>query len=127
MQTVIELVRYSREKRTIGVKQPLKSLVVIHRDQQYLDDVKSLESYISEELNIRDLVLTSDEEKHNVQYAVSRRTGRFSARSSRRILHGSRRRSRASQASRRRTMSSPRRSFWTESRWRKATLSSSVG
>ena len=71
MQTVIELVRYSRERRAIGVKQPLKTLVVIHRDQEYLDDVKSLESYIAEELNIRDLVLTSDEEKHNVQYSVN--------------------------------------------------------
>ncbi|KAH8892507.1 hypothetical protein GQ53DRAFT_746049 [Thozetella sp. PMI_491] len=71
MQTVIELVRYSREKKAIGVKQPLKTLVVIHRDQQYLDDVKSLESYIQEELNVRDLVLTSDEDKYNVQYSIT--------------------------------------------------------
>lgn len=71
MQKVIELGRYSREKRTVGLKQPLKTFVVIHRDQQYLDDVKSLESYIIEELNIRDLVLTSDEDAYNVQYSVT--------------------------------------------------------
>lgn len=71
MQKVIELARQSRERRTVGLKTPLKTLVVIHKDQQYLDDVKSLEGYITEELNIRDLVLSSDEEKYNVQYSVS--------------------------------------------------------
>lgn len=71
MQKVIELARQSRERRTVGLKTPLKTLVVIHKDQQYLDDVKSLEGYITEELNVRDLVLSSDEEKYNVQYSVS--------------------------------------------------------
>lgn len=71
MQKVIELARQSRERRTVGLKTPLKTLVVIHTDQQYLDDVKSLEGYITEELNIRDLVLSSDEDKYNVQYSVS--------------------------------------------------------
>ncbi|KAJ9322386.1 hypothetical protein DTO027B5_4939 [Paecilomyces variotii] len=71
MQKVIELGRISRERRTLGLKTPLKTLVVIHQDQQYLDDVKSLESYILEELNVRDLVLSSDEAKYNVQYSVT--------------------------------------------------------
>lgn len=71
MQRVIELARVSRERRTIGLKTPLKELVVIHHDQTYLDDVKSLGSYILEELNVRDLVLSSDEAKYNVQYSVT--------------------------------------------------------
>lgn len=71
MQKVIDLARYSREKRTVGLKQPLKTLVVIHHSQEYLDDVKSLEGYITEELNVRDLVLTSDEASHGVQYSVT--------------------------------------------------------
>lgn len=71
MQKVIELGRVSRERRTVGLKQPLKTLVVIHPDQQYLDDVKSLEKYITEELNVRDLVLSADEAKYNVQYSVA--------------------------------------------------------
>lgn len=71
MQKVIELARQSRERKTIGLKTPLMTLVVIHKDQQYLDDVKSLEGYITEELNVRDLVLSSDEEKYNVQYSVT--------------------------------------------------------
>ncbi|KAI9931933.1 hypothetical protein ASPWEDRAFT_110543 [Aspergillus wentii DTO 134E9] len=71
MQKVIELARISRERRSIGLKTPLKTLVVIHQDQQYLDDVKSLEGYILEELNVHDLVLSSDEAKYNVQYSVT--------------------------------------------------------
>ncbi|KAM3549593.1 hypothetical protein MY1884_008667 [Beauveria asiatica] len=71
MQKVIELARVSRERRSIGLKTPLKTLVVLHHDQQYLDDAKSLKNYITEELNVRDLVLTSDEGKYGVQYSVT--------------------------------------------------------
>ena len=71
MQRVIELGRVSRERRGIGLKTPLKTLTVIHGDQQYLDDVRSLEKYIADELNIRDLVLSTDEDKYNVQYSVT--------------------------------------------------------
>ncbi len=70
MQRVIELGRVSRERRTIGLKQPLKTLVVIHPDDTYLSDVRSLENYVCEELNIHDLVLSTDEDKYNVQYSV---------------------------------------------------------
>jgi isoleucyl-tRNA synthetase len=71
MQTVIDLGRVCRERRTIGLKTPLKTLIIIHPDQQFLDDVKSLETYISEELNVRDIEFSSDEDKFNVQYSVS--------------------------------------------------------
>lgn len=71
MQRVIELARLSRDRRTVSLKTPLKTLIVIHPDPIYLEDVRSLESYITEEVNIRDLVLSSDEAKYNVQYSVS--------------------------------------------------------
>lgn len=71
MQRVIELARVSRERRAIGLKTPLKSLIVIHADPQYLEDVRSLESYIVEELNVHNLVLSDDEAKYNVQYSVT--------------------------------------------------------
>ena len=71
MQRVIELGRVSRERKAIGLKQPLKSLVVIHPDKTYLEDVQYLENYICEELNIHDLILSSDEDKYNVQYSVT--------------------------------------------------------
>lgn len=71
MKTIIDLGRVSRERRAIGVKTPLKTLVVIHPDSGYLEDVRSLESYISEELNVHELILTSDEATYNVQYSVT--------------------------------------------------------
>ena len=71
MQKVIELARVSRERKTVSLKTPLKTLVVIHKEQEYLDDVALLESYITEELNVQNLVLSSDEDKYDVQYSVS--------------------------------------------------------
>ncbi|CAO3675148.1 unnamed protein product [Umbelopsis ramanniana] len=70
MQAVIELGRNIREKNTISLKTPLKELVVIHPDPQYLEDIKSLENYIYEELNVRDIVVTSDEDKFGIKYKV---------------------------------------------------------
>ena len=71
MQRVIELGRVSRERRTIGLKQPLKTLVVIHPDKIYLSDIQSMEGEICEELNVHDLVLSADEAKYRVQLSVS--------------------------------------------------------
>jgi isoleucyl-tRNA synthetase len=71
MQTVIDLGRLCRERRNIGVKMPLKTMVVIHRDPQYLEDVRRMETDICSELNVHNLVLTSNEEKYQVQYSVS--------------------------------------------------------
>lgn len=51
-------------------KTPLKTLIVIHQNQSYLDDVKSLETYITAELNVHNLILSSDEEKYNIEYQV---------------------------------------------------------
>ena len=70
MQKVIELGRLARERRAIGLKTPLKTLVVLRQDQEFLDDVRTLERYVTEELNVRDLVLTSEESKYGVEYAV---------------------------------------------------------
>lgn len=71
MKNIIDLARVSRERKAIGVKTPLKTLAIIHPDAGYLEDVRSLESYISEELNVHDIILTSDEVAYNVQYSVT--------------------------------------------------------
>lgn len=68
MRRVIELGRNIRERKTISLKVPLRTFVVIHHDKQYLQDLESLKSYIIDELNIRDVILTSDEEKFDVEY-----------------------------------------------------------
>ncbi|WPH00029.1 isoleucine--trna ligase, cytoplasmic [Acrodontium crateriforme] len=70
MQKVIELGRLARDRRTVSLKTPLKTLVVLHQDSQYLEDVRTLQGYITEELNVRDLVLTSEESKYGVEYSV---------------------------------------------------------
>ncbi|KAI9834050.1 MAG: hypothetical protein M1819_003335 [Sarea resinae] len=71
LQRVVELARTSRERRTIGLKTPLQSLVVIHPDPVYLDDLRSLERYITEELNVAELILSSDEERYGVRLSVT--------------------------------------------------------
>ncbi|PVV00851.1 hypothetical protein BB560_004751 [Smittium megazygosporum] len=68
MQTVIELGRFIREKNGISLKTPLNELAVIHTNPEYLDDVNRLSSYIKDELNVRNLTLTSDENKYGVGY-----------------------------------------------------------
>ncbi|RUS20049.1 isoleucyl-tRNA synthetase [Jimgerdemannia flammicorona] len=68
MQSVIELGRVIREKHNISLKTPLKELVVIHSEAQYHEDIRSLERFIFEELNVRDLIVTADEERFGVKY-----------------------------------------------------------
>jgi isoleucyl-tRNA synthetase len=68
MQSVIELGRTIRERKNLSLKTPLKELVVIHSDPQYHQDIKALESYIVEELNVREIVITDNEDKYGVKY-----------------------------------------------------------
>ncbi|QEU61349.1 Ils1 [Kluyveromyces lactis] len=68
MQSVIDLGRNIREKKTISLKTPLKTLVILHSDPDYLKDIEALKKYIVEELNVRDIIITSEEEKYGVEY-----------------------------------------------------------
>jgi isoleucyl-tRNA synthetase len=71
MKSVIALARTSRERRSLGLKTLLKSLAVVHPDPTYLSDLKSLESYIRDELNVESLELTSDESRYGVKYSCT--------------------------------------------------------
>lgn len=69
MQRVIEQGRTLRERKQLPLKTPLKELVVVADDyQNYHEDVLSLQSYIKEELNVRQVVVTSDEDRYGVKY-----------------------------------------------------------
>lgn len=68
MQAVIDLGRNIREKKMISLKTPLKTLVVLHGDKQYLKDISDLKTYIVEELNVRDVIITDDEASYGVEY-----------------------------------------------------------
>lgn len=66
MQAVVELGRVMRDRRTVPIKYPLTEVVVIHREQSYLDDIKSLQDFIASELNVRTIVLSQDKKKYGV-------------------------------------------------------------
>ena len=69
MRKVIDLTRIARERRAIGLKAPLEMLVVI-ANPPYLDDLRSLQTYICDELNVRRLLMTSDESSYSIQLSV---------------------------------------------------------
>nr|XP_005987132.1 PREDICTED: isoleucine--tRNA ligase, cytoplasmic isoform X2 [Latimeria chalumnae] len=66
MQSIIELGRVIRDRKTIPIKYPLKEVVVIHQDSEALKDIKSLEKYILEELNVRQVTLSTDKDKYGI-------------------------------------------------------------
>nr|KAF6484903.1 hypothetical protein HJG63_006536 [Rousettus aegyptiacus] len=67
MQSVIELGRVIRDRKTIPIKYPLKEIVVIHQDLEALNDIRSLEKYIIEELNVRKVTLSTDKNKYGIR------------------------------------------------------------
>ena len=65
MQKVIQLGRVARERCNASLKTPFLCLVVIADAQQILD-LEPLKSYVQEELNVRDVILTTDEERYGI-------------------------------------------------------------
>jgi isoleucyl-tRNA synthetase len=47
---------------------PLKELLIFHPEAEYITDTKPLQRYIESELNVRDIVFTSDETLSGVRY-----------------------------------------------------------
>jgi isoleucyl-tRNA synthetase len=67
MQSVIELGRVARDRKTLPLKYPLPELVVVHSDTGFMKDVRSMEKYILEELNVKKVSCTSDREKFGLR------------------------------------------------------------
>lgn len=65
MQKAIQTARTARERSNLPLKTPLLTLVVI-ADQHVLSDIEPLKTYIEEELNVRHVVLSSDEQQYNI-------------------------------------------------------------
>ena len=61
MQQVILLGRQKREEVKIGLRTPLSSLTVINRDEALLEEMRALDDYLREELNVRDISYSADE------------------------------------------------------------------
>lgn len=61
MMSVIDLARNIRERHNKPLKTPLKEMVVVHADTDFLDDITgSLGEYVREELNVRNIVPCND-------------------------------------------------------------------
>jgi isoleucyl-tRNA synthetase len=45
-------------------------MIIINPDPEYHADIKSLESYIQEEMNVRNVIVTAEEEKYGVKYKL---------------------------------------------------------
>lgn len=67
MQSVIELGRVLRDRKTMAIKYPVPEVIVIHKNDEYLNDIKSLEDFVLGELNVRKLTLCADKEKYGVK------------------------------------------------------------
>jgi isoleucyl-tRNA synthetase len=62
--------KFAKQKVSADVRlqTPLKELLVFHPDREYLDDVRSLLRYVQSELNVRDVIVTSEETTAGVRY-----------------------------------------------------------
>ena len=61
MQQVILLGRQKREEVKIGLRTPLNKLVIINRDESLLDEMRQLDDYLKDELNVREIDYSADE------------------------------------------------------------------
>lgn len=66
MQSVVEVGRVIRDRRTMPLKYPLSEVVVIQESEECLEDIRRLERYVLEELNVRRLTLTTEKKGYGV-------------------------------------------------------------
>jgi isoleucyl-tRNA synthetase len=64
MQQVVLLGRQKREEVKIGLRMPLRSLTVVHRDPAVLAELERLEPYVLSELNVQRVRYDTDEAAH---------------------------------------------------------------
>ncbi|CAN6722905.1 unnamed protein product [Malus baccata var. baccata] len=65
MMTTIDLARNIRERHNKPLKTPLREMVIVHPDADFLDDIGGkLREYVLEELNVRSLVPCNDTLKY---------------------------------------------------------------
>uniref|UniRef100_A0A0X3PAM1 Isoleucine--tRNA ligase, cytoplasmic n=1 Tax=Schistocephalus solidus TaxID=70667 RepID=A0A0X3PAM1_SCHSO len=67
MQACVELGRSIRTRKDLPLKAPLREAVVIHPDPKVHAQILSMQSYIVEELNVRNFSVTDDKAKYGVK------------------------------------------------------------
>jgi len=71
LRTIIEIGRVVRERNNIGLKTPVKEVIVVCRDTDRLAQLESVSSYALQELNVWKLSLSTDELKWSTFKAVA--------------------------------------------------------
>jgi isoleucyl-tRNA synthetase len=69
MQQVILLGRRCREDAGINLRTPLRTLTIVHADEALLEEIATLERFIMQELNVKQVVYDRDEDKYIRFYA----------------------------------------------------------
>ena len=69
MQQVILLGRQKREEVKIGLRTPLSRLTIVNSDTALLEDMRSLEDYVRDELNVQSVEYSADESAYIELYA----------------------------------------------------------
>ncbi|MCK5072301.1 MAG: isoleucine--tRNA ligase [Bacteriovoracaceae bacterium] len=69
MQQIILLGRQKRNQKQIKVKTPLRRITVLHKDETVLNEIKKLEGYIRTELNIKEILYSTEESRYIKLYA----------------------------------------------------------
>ena len=62
METMVTLARNYREKISVKAKIPLRTMKVIHRSPEALEELRKLEPYFTEEINVQRVEYRSDED-----------------------------------------------------------------
>jgi isoleucyl-tRNA synthetase len=63
LQSVVELGRTCRERKKVGQRTPLKGMTLLNKGDAFMKDIKSLEAYLKEELNVMDVKYSTDTSK----------------------------------------------------------------
>jgi len=66
MQSIVMLSRTCRMRRNVGLKKPIKSVTLINKNPDFVKDLKTLESYLLEEINVVEVVHSTDTSKSKV-------------------------------------------------------------
>ncbi len=69
MQQVIILGRQKRNQAQVKVKTPLRSITIVHKDKNLLNEMAKLEDFMKIELNVKEIQYSQEESKYIKLYA----------------------------------------------------------
>jgi isoleucyl-tRNA synthetase len=64
MQSAIELGRHIRDNKNKSIKTPLNKVTIVINDKAAISDLKTLQSYIKDELNCQEFEIKENEEEY---------------------------------------------------------------